>query len=567
MPTEGILELGALAVALSSIWIVFVLSIRIAVSRWLGARWAYYLWLVPLLRLLAMGIPKQTVQRIFNVPGIEVPVVNKVIKTSAGLVSLIDKPTKIRSSQIPGSKQSTKPELLLTTWLLGTWLSLLFFATRSFLFSAKMDRSSRALTRQQQALLKKRCAGLADQSVAAIRILSSNKGPAVTGLFQPVLLLPVDFFHRYTPQQQVLILDHEYQHVRRHDLFFLLLARIYRCLFWFNPLVYVAERYLQLDQELSCDEKVLSGQSRTIRRIYGETLLLSAHAKFRLPQVSYTPSFGQIKQRTTMLRHHNQRILGSLLGGLLLMISVGASVVYGVLGTLELEPDFEVREELRVPMAESLKLLENRVFDDDVLTAMLAKLKRLETAFPEQALSDNELAQLNNLLAFIYYQMGDYDHSLAQYKRVVSWTDKVPELKARALYAIAEIQFAQGNYVETLKALVHSADVSSVDPSAESWALRSQAFVRLKNWDQGLRYISLAIEQAESDGLVPQEKWLLSQTALKWKLGDLEGAARSLQRSIEFFPKTPYEQTLAAFNQLVQESWEPLLTEKTLAQF
>ena len=233
----------------------------------------------------------------------------------------------------------------------------------------------------------------------------------------------------------------------------------------------------------------------------------------------------------------------------------------------ELEPDFEVREELRVPMAESLKLLENRVFDDDVLTAMLAKLKRLETAFPEQALSDNELAQLNNLLAFIYYQMGDYDHSLAQYKRVVSWTDKVPELKARALYAIAEIQFAQGNYVETLKALVHSADVSSVDPSAESWALRSQAFVRLKNWDQGLRYISLAIEQAESDGLVPQEKWLLSQTALKWKLGDLEGAARSLQRSIEFFPKTPYEQTLAAFNQLVQESWEPLLTEKTLAQF
>ncbi len=567
MTTEGILELGALAVVLSSIWMAFVLVIRVAVARWLGASWAYFLWLVPLLGLLAMGIPKQTVQRVLDVPGIEVPVVNSVIETATGLVRLVDVPIVFGSPKIPGHSQSTTPEFVLFTWLLGAWLSLLFFAARSFHFSAKMLRSSRALTGHQKFMVQTRCAGLADGSMAEIRMLSTGRGPAVAGLFQPVLLLPVDFFHRYTTQQQVLILEHEYQHLRRHDLFFLLLARIYRCLFWFNPLVYVAERYLQLDQELSCDERVLFWQSRTTRRIYGETLLLSTHAKFLLPQVSYSPSFGQIKQRTSMLRHHNRRIFGSLIGGLLLMISISASVVYGVLGALELEPELEIREELRLPMAESMTLLEKGDFDDDVLTTMLARLTHLETAFPEQTLSDIELAQMNNLRAFIYFQMGAYEHSLRHYEQVVALAGEVPELKSQALYSIGEIHFAQENYVATLQALVQSEDVSPIDPSAEIWALRSQAHVRLKSWDQGLRYISLAIKQAESDGLVPQEQWLLSQTALKWKLGDLEGAARSLQRSIEIFPKTPYEQTLAALNELVQQSWEPWLTEETLAQF
>lgn len=268
-----------------------------------------------------------------------------------------------------------------------------------------------------------------------------------------------------------------------------------------------------------------------------------------------------------MLRHHNRRFFGSLIGGLLLMISIGASVVYGVLGALELEPELEIREELRLPMAESLTLLEQGDIDDDVLTTMLARLTHLETAFPEQTLSDIELAQMNKLRAFIYFQMGEYEHSLRHYEQVVALTDEVPELKSQALYSIGEIHFAQENYVATLQALVQSEGASPIDPSAEIWALRSQAFVRLKSWDQGLRYITLAIEQADADSLVPQEQWLLSQTALKWKLGDLEGAARSLQRSIEIFPKTPYEQTLAALNELVQQSWEPLLTEETLAQF
>ncbi len=566
MTTESMLELGLLAVALSSIWMVFVLFIRIGVARWLGARWAYYLWLVPLLGLLAMAIPTQPVQRILDVPGIEVPVVNSVIETASEVFGFVDKPIETIPAQVSSNSRYTTLELLLITWLLGALLSLLYFSIRSFRYSAKMRRSSWALNGQQEALVRTRCAGLANKPSATIRLVSSNRGPAVAGLIRPVLLLPVDFFHRYSAQQQVLMLEHEYQHLRRHDLIALLFARIYRCLFWFNPLVYIAERYLQLDQELSCDEKVLATKKQSIRRVYGETLLLSAHTPFPYAQVSYSPSFGQIKQRTYMLRYYKQHILGRLLGAFLLLVSVGTSVTYGVLGVLDLEPDLEIREELRQPMTEAIKGLETNTFDDHALSAMLAKLERLETAFPQRPLSDNELAQLNSLLALGYYKLGEYDHSLTLYKKVVSLTDEVPENQSQALNSIAEIQFAQENYVETIKALVQSVDASLVSPSAESWALRSRAFVRLQQWDQGLRYINFAIKQTQADGKVPQENWLLSQTALKWKLGDLAGAARSLEMSIEFFPETTYEHTLSTLNELVQEVWEPPLAGQALAQ-
>lgn len=567
MTTESMLELGLLAVVLSSIWMVFVLTVRTVVARWLGARWAYYLWLVPLLGLLAMTVPSHPVQQMFNVPAIEVPVVNSMIDSASGVFHSAVKPGETRALEIPATNQLTVQDWLLTTWLLGTLLSLLYFSIRSFQFTRVTWRSSLALTRQQASIIQTRCARLANSSFIAARMLPSQRGPAVIGLLRPTLYLPVDFFQRFSSQQQVLILAHEYQHLRRHDLMCLLLARIYRCIFWFNPLVYVAERYLQLDQELSVDEKVLATTDRATRRLYGETLLLSSHGGFSLAQVSYSPTFSQFKQRTRLLGHYHQTVLGSLLGGLLLMIATGTSMTYGVLGGLELAPDFSIREALRTPMTNALEQLENESIDHAKLTAMLTSLKRLETSFPNQPLSDNESAQLNDLLALVYYKKGEFEHAIKTYQKVVLLTEKAPEHRTQALNSIAGIQFTQANYVEAIKALVALEEVSPDGVSAEQWALRSEAFVKLHQWNQGLRYINKAISQAQTDDELPLKNWLLSQAALEWKLGDLASAARSLEKSMEIEPGTTYENTLVAFNEWVQEVREPAVTERYLAQF
>jgi len=480
MTTERLLELGLLAVGLSSFWVVFVLAVRVAVTRWLGARWAYYLWLVPLLGLLAMAVPSQPVQRVLNVPGIEVPVVNSVIDTASGMFSLASKAGK-GESQIAPAHYFDMPALILGTWALGFLLFFLVFSVRSFKSSKGMYNASNVLSAEQNATVRMRCAPLAHRFSDSIRILSSNHGPAVVGLPRQVLYLPANFFQRYSSQQQILMLEHEYQHLERRDLIGLALARIYRCLFWFNPLVYIAESYLRLDQELSVDEKVLAASNRTTRRLYGETLVLSAQAEIAFAQVSYSPSYGHIKQRTQMLRHYHGRTAGQVLGGLLLISSVSVSIAYGVLGVLEFRPELEFRE-------------------------------------------------------------------------------------VRVLDSKAKIQFEQKNYIETVKTLIQMERISPASLSAENLALRSQALVKLHQWGQGLRYINRAIVQSETDGEIPKQDWLLVQTALEWKLGDLPAAAFSLERSIEFYPETTYEDTLIVLNEMVQDVWEPIVNDGSLAQ-
>ncbi|KAB7767507.1 TonB family protein [Xanthomonas maliensis] len=82
--------------------------------------------------------------------------------------------------------------------------------------------------------------------------------PAVLGVWRPRIVLPADFFRRYTPQERALILAHERVHLRRGDLQINLLATVLLCLGWCNPLVHLGWRAFRLDQEFACDAAVLA---------------------------------------------------------------------------------------------------------------------------------------------------------------------------------------------------------------------------------------------------------------------------------------------------------------------
>lgn len=187
MTTERLFEMGLLAIGLSSFWMGFVLLVRVTVARWLGARWAYYLWLVPLFGLLAMAVPSQPVQSVLNIPVIEVPVVNSIVDTASSMFSLASK------SGLGGEPQGALghyfdlPALVLGVWAIGFLLLFLGFSIRSFKSSNNMCNASKVLSNEQDALASAGCALLADKFSDSIRILSSNHGPAVVGLLRQVL--------------------------------------------------------------------------------------------------------------------------------------------------------------------------------------------------------------------------------------------------------------------------------------------------------------------------------------------------------------------------------------------
>lgn len=130
---------------------------------------------------------------------------------------------------------------------------------------------------------------------------SEEASPAVFGLWRPRIVLPGDFTSRYDAREQALLLAHEREHLRRRDIPAQALAAALTCLFWFNPLVYLASRRFRLDQELACDAAVLRRHPGA-RRSYGEAMLKTQLAAISLPLGCHWPSRHPLKERITMLK-------------------------------------------------------------------------------------------------------------------------------------------------------------------------------------------------------------------------------------------------------------------------
>lgn len=109
-----------------------------------------------------------------------------------------------------------------------------------------------------------------------IRSSDVVSSPLLFGVLRPVIIVPVDFATRFSPSQQQLIIRHERVHLHRKDGLWNALALLTLCLFWFNPLVWLAVRSFRMNQELACDETVLNNSAKAVRVDYAKALVQCA---------------------------------------------------------------------------------------------------------------------------------------------------------------------------------------------------------------------------------------------------------------------------------------------------
>ncbi len=104
-----------------------------------------------------------------------------------------------------------------------------------------------------------------------LRLVSDLRSPAMTGWWQPKVLLPCELVPRLETQQLSHILQHELTHVRRRDYLWDRLSTLGCYLIFFHPLAWLARRRLRWERELVCDENVAQG-SRENRVEYASCL-------------------------------------------------------------------------------------------------------------------------------------------------------------------------------------------------------------------------------------------------------------------------------------------------------
>jgi beta-lactamase regulating signal transducer with metallopeptidase domain len=160
-----------------------------------------------------------------------------------------------------------------------------------------------------------------------VHLSPDTDGPALWGMLNPVLLLPFDFFDRFTRSEQMLMISHELVHLRRKDGCWNLLFCVLHCIFWFNPLVRIAERRFRLDQEQSCDQWVLWDEPSEQRALYAAAMLKVAAPASSGGPIGFRNTVPEVFGRVAMIQDHRKSISQSVLGTIGLVVLLFAVVI------------------------------------------------------------------------------------------------------------------------------------------------------------------------------------------------------------------------------------------------
>ncbi len=263
-----------------SLLIGVVLVLRYPVRKYLGANVAYWLWLIPLVRIFA-----------WNKAEIPLAIMEKVNFANGQVF--------IKVFKNPESFNLSSYITYETLWIVGViiWLGLRVFGLLKFRQNISQSRSE--------------IIHLSNKYNVSFFYTDNPSAPFLTGVFKPQIYLPNNFNDNLNDIQQQCVIKHELTHLNRKDLWMQLLAEFIRTIFWFNPVIHIAWKAFRQDQELACDYQVLAKSNQKERYEYGRILLNGLHAHALPATMAF---FNNHKQRFIMLEKHNNSKVNNILG-------------------------------------------------------------------------------------------------------------------------------------------------------------------------------------------------------------------------------------------------------------
>jgi len=143
-------------------------------------------------------------------------------------------------------------------WLLVAVACLFWQASRLLVLKMHLKRTEMQPLPEVEALVRSLSVQLGLKRKVRVLITSASIGPAVIGLFRPMLLLPTAIVNRQSINELEPLIAHELIHIRRGDLWWAILQTAAGSLFWFHPLVRLAVAGISHESERSCDEETVA---------------------------------------------------------------------------------------------------------------------------------------------------------------------------------------------------------------------------------------------------------------------------------------------------------------------
>lgn len=325
----------------SSVLIVLVLLLRLILRGKVRHKLLYAVWLLVALRLLlpfqfgqwsfSMNTLTQTVteqseifqqaEQILELPvvGPSKEVLRQELEQEYRQQGLNPETPEIQvqlEQQLPKTAP-TLSQILKTVWLAGMGLMALWFGLTNISFRHKARAGA---------------VPLETEAPIPVRVSSGVPTPCLVGLFRPVIYVTTEC--TVDPRMLRHVLTHETAHLRQFDPIWSLVRCVCLCVYWFNPLVWVAAAQSRRDCELSCDERALRQLGDEERTAYGRTLLnmiRSASAATLLnTATAMSESKKQLKERMCFIvKKPRNMLIAAIAMTLVIVLAAGCAFTGG----------------------------------------------------------------------------------------------------------------------------------------------------------------------------------------------------------------------------------------------
>lgn len=284
----------------------------------------YYTWLVIVVGLIIPFRPH------FANPVVKVPMPSRVaapvIRPGTGM-------------QVTGPVPNVMPSGITTIswwqavaviWLAGVIVFLVYHGIKHYRFLKLTARWSRNVTDEGTlALVRELKTQMGITHDIGLELCGSIGSPMLIGIARPRILLPeMDL----GDEELRFILKHELIHYKRKDIWYKFLVLVASAIHWFNPIVYLMAKVIDIQCELSCDGEVVRAEDADTRLFYSETIIGVIRYQSKLKTVLSTNFYGGkkgMKERIFSIMDMGKKKAGIavICGVVVLTMGTGAVVV------------------------------------------------------------------------------------------------------------------------------------------------------------------------------------------------------------------------------------------------
>lgn len=175
------------------------------------------------------------------------------------------------------------------------------------------------------------------------------------------------------------------------------------------------------------------------------------------------------------------------------------------------------------------------LLEEEDFPASLEMLEGIEGS-SKTCKSPYELTQIWKFKGYVYYSLDDFSGAIRSYKQVIDGEGTPEDLRLDTRYTLAQLFTAEERYADAAEQLEIWIEESSI-VSNDARSLLAQIYYQLDRKQESLTMLELAIDDVESKGKLPKERWWSLQRVLYYEKNDYNRVIEILEKLVKHYPK------------------------------